>query len=55
MPVEETADPFPGYYTIDVLRDGEIAGMLSVNAYTGQVILHQWHGNFVEMMDAGSG
>jgi hypothetical protein len=29
--------------------------MLRVNAYTGQVILHQWHGNFVEMMDAGSG
>jgi hypothetical protein len=53
--VEETADPFPGYYTIDVLRDGEIAGMLSVNAYTGQVFLHQWHGNFVEMMDAESG
>ena len=55
MTVEETADPFPGYYTIDVLRDGEIAGMLSVNAYTGQVFLHQWHGNFVEVMDAGSG
>lgn len=52
--VEETPDPFPGYYTIDVLRDGEIAGMLSVNAYTGQVFLHQWHGNFVEMMDAES-
>ncbi len=55
MPVEETADPFPGYYTIDVLCDGEIADTVRVNAYTGQVILHQWHGNFVEMMDAGSG
>ncbi|MGB3717746.1 MAG: hypothetical protein WA996_25265 [Candidatus Promineifilaceae bacterium] len=46
---DETADPFPGYYTIHVLRDSETSGMLSVNAYTGQVFLHHWHGAFVEM------
>jgi hypothetical protein len=46
---DETADTFPGYYTIHVLRDGEIIGMLSVNAYTGQVFLHHWHGEFLEM------
>jgi hypothetical protein len=23
--------------------------MLSVNAYTGQVFLHHWHGDFIEM------
>jgi hypothetical protein len=43
------ADPFPGYYTIHVLRDGTTVGMLSVNAYDGQVFLHHWHGDFVEM------
>jgi hypothetical protein len=41
------ADTFYGYYTIDILRGGKIAGMLSVNGYTGQVFLHTWHGNFV--------
>lgn len=46
---DETADAFPGYYTLHVLEDGEVVGMLSVNAYTGQVFLHHWHGDFIEM------
>jgi hypothetical protein len=25
--------------------------MLSVNAYTGDVFLHHWHGDFLEMAD----
>ena len=45
------ADPFYGYYTIDYLRDGKIAGMLSVNGYSGQVFLHTWHGNFIATQD----
>jgi hypothetical protein len=45
------ADAFPGYYTLHVLEDGEVVGMLSVNAYTGQIFLHHWHGSFVEMTD----
>jgi hypothetical protein len=49
MTADETADPFPGYYTIHVLGDGETSGMLSVNAYNGQVFLHHWHGDFLEM------
>lgn len=43
------ADTFPGYYTLHILEDGETIGMLSVNAYTGQVFLHHWHGDFIEM------
>lgn len=39
---------FYGYYTLDFSKDGKIAGMLSVNGYTGQVWLHTWHGSFVE-------
>jgi hypothetical protein len=46
---DETADTFPGYYTLHVVEDGETIGMLSVNAYTGQVFLHHWHGDFIEM------
>ncbi len=38
---------FYGFYTLDFSRDGKIVGMLSVNGYTGQVWLHQWHGDFV--------
>ena len=47
--VEDKAEPFYGYYTLDIQRDGAIVGMLSVNGYTRQVFLHTWHGNFIEM------
>jgi hypothetical protein len=45
------ADPFYGYYTIDILRDGKTVGMLSVNGFSGQVFLHTWHGSFIEAKD----
>jgi len=38
---------FPGYYTMDFLKDGKTAGMLSVNGYSGQVWYHTWHSNFI--------
>jgi len=38
---------FSGYYTLDFLKDGKVAGMLSVNGYTGQVWYHTWHGAFI--------
>ncbi len=47
----EDADTFYGYYTIDILRDGKVTGMLSVNGYTSQVFLHTWHGNYIEMSE----
>ena len=43
----EAPDAFPGYYTLDITEDGLITGMLSVNAYTGRVWYHTWHGAFV--------
>jgi hypothetical protein len=48
----ETPDSFPGYYTLHITRDGQISGMLSVNAYTGQVWFHTWHGAFIASTDA---
>jgi hypothetical protein len=47
--VAET-DPinFYGYYTLDFEKDGKVAGMLSVNGYSGQIFLHTWHGTFIE-------
>ena len=47
-----TADAFPGYYTLHTLRDGKVDGMLSVNATSGEVWYHSWHGAFVEMSEA---
>ena len=49
--VADEADVFYGYYTIHVLNDGEIHGMLSVNGYSGQVWYHNWHGQFVDMLE----
>jgi hypothetical protein len=43
----ETADAFPGYYTLHFTRDGQLSGMLSVNGFTGAVWYHTWHGGFV--------
>lgn len=47
--VADEADAFYGYYTIHTLRNGQIAGMLSVNGYTGAVWYHTWHGDFIAM------
>ncbi|AEY94072.1 hypothetical protein SHJG_8808 [Streptomyces hygroscopicus subsp. jinggangensis 5008] len=40
-------DAFPGYYTLHTMRSGKINGMLSVNASTGAVWYHTWHGTYV--------
>lgn len=42
------ATAFYGYYTLDFAKDGRVAGMLSVNGYSGQVFVHNWHGTFIE-------
>ncbi len=47
------ADEYPGYYTIDLQKQGKLSGMLSVNGFTGQVWYHTWHGQFIEMTDFG--
>jgi hypothetical protein len=51
MLVAESADAFYGYYTIHVLKDKSIYGMLSVNGYTGEVWYHTWHGDFIKMKE----
>ena len=49
-----TPDAFYGYYTFHFEKNGQIAGMLSVNGYGGQVWFHSWHGNFVQLRDFGA-
>lgn len=41
------ADAFPGYYSMEIERSGKIVGMLSVNASSGAIWNHWWHGDFV--------
>jgi hypothetical protein len=43
------AESFPGYFTLHLLRDDKVTGMLSVNATSGAVWFHWWHGAFVGM------
>ena len=42
-------DAMPGYFTMETLRDGKVDGMLSVDARSGAVWYHWWHGRFVAM------
>jgi hypothetical protein len=49
------ADEFYGYYTLDVKKEGLVLGMLSVNAFTGQVWYHTWHGGFISMQEGMGG
>ena len=46
---DDHADEFYGYYTLHVLDEEEIVGMLSVNGLDGSVWYHDWHGDFVGM------
>jgi hypothetical protein len=46
-------DAYPGYYTLETTTPGgTINGMLSVNATTGSVWYHAWHGRFIAREDA---
>ena len=45
------ADTFYGYYTIHILKNNQIYGMLSVNGFTGDVWYHTWHGDFINMKE----
>ena len=45
------AEAFPGYYTLHTLQGDRIVGMLSVNAQSGAVWYHSWHGQFLRMQE----
>jgi hypothetical protein len=50
--IAQPPDAYPGYYTSETTTsDGTINGMLSVNATTGQVWYHSWHGRFIAKED----
>ena len=51
LSADNNADEFYGYYTLHVLEDGQVVGMLSVNGTTSQVWYHAWHGDFIGMTE----
>ncbi len=53
MPGASAVEPhrFYGYYTLHVEADGNIIGMLSVNGYDGSVWYHNWHGEFIQIIE----
>lgn len=42
----EDSISYPGYYTFDFGRETN-EGMLSVNAFTGSIWVHTWHGQYI--------
>jgi len=46
--IADHATAFYGYYTLDFTREGKVVGMSSVNGYSGQVFVHNWHGTFIQ-------
>jgi hypothetical protein len=50
--VVDSTDMFPGHYTMDTIAGGATVGMVSVNATTGAVWYHTWHGTFIAKEDA---
>ncbi len=51
LQADDHAVSFYGYYTLHVLEDGEVSGMLSVNGYSGQAFYHHWHGELLDFGD----
>jgi len=47
-----TIDAYPGYFTLDLQRNGTVVGMMSVSSITGSVWYHTWHGAFIAMQDS---
>lgn len=46
---DDHAVTFYGYYTLHILEDDHVVGMLSVNGYSGEVFFHSWHGELLDM------
>jgi len=47
----KSIDAYPGYFTLDLQRNGVVGGMMSVNSSTGAAWYHTWHGAFIAMED----
>jgi len=53
LTAKEGGHAFYGYYTFHVNEGEALKGMMSVNAYTGDVWYHNWHGDLVDIISVG--
>ena len=42
---------FYGYYTVHVVTDNKVSGMVSVNGYDRQIWYHNWHGKYIQTLE----
>ena len=42
------ATTYYGYYTMQILKDGNVGGMMGVYGSTGQVMYYDWMGTFMQ-------
>jgi hypothetical protein len=49
--VKEGGYQFSGYYSFYVENNNQPLGFVSVNAYSGEVWAHNWHGNLIEIIE----
>ncbi len=45
-------DAYPGYFTVDLKRDGVVSAMMSVSSSSGAAWYHTWHGAFIALEDS---
>jgi hypothetical protein len=45
------AEPFFGYYTIPLLQQGNVVGLVNVNGYTGGLCYEACHGSLISRME----
>jgi hypothetical protein len=50
-PWEFEVTEMPGYFTVHLEKDGRMEAMLGVNAFTGAVWYHTWHGTYVAAIE----
>jgi hypothetical protein len=53
LTADEHLAEFDGYYTLHTLDNKKIVGMLSVNASSGDIWYHDWHGEYLGTEDSG--
>jgi len=52
--VRDNGYQFSGYYSFYVENENQPVGLVSVNAYSGEVWAHNWHGNLIEIIEVGN-
>jgi hypothetical protein len=53
LSVRDDGYQFSGYYSFYVENNNQTLGLVSVNVYSGEVWVHNWHGDLTEIIEVG--